>query len=525
MGSKDLPGHTSSLLSNRFKMTKQVSDEWKTSLCFTGDNPMFPVEMFLRIVEEEARIKGLDDSDKVLEVLSRIPDYNPRDHDGIAETNVQITSPASSWKLKLLDKQRTKQDENIAKGLENSSKTGGLNWDELKRDMISEFGHKPNHVYTTNEKLVLLQSLCKGRSESFSNFLVRVLTVVNLIENDTFTNCDLSEQNSQTPFDQSHTGFSTKPSKTASHNVSDSSSQGYHHQQTSSFAPIVSQSSLPSYAQPYNSIDDPSDSSSRQQYENWLTEQRRLGSDAETLHSYLPSQSRTMNQHNSERNEVTGALLPSQSRPMNQHNNVHNINTYSINSDHEASNSHITTTKAVNPSNERSHSSTSLGNIGGQMDGQFDIPEDTSSQKSNIGMKSDSIGNILGQLDGQLDFQNDKKFRRDSIWIRMLFLLGISSRERHHLFQLGNEIEKQGIDDICSYLAEKKDQNIKQELPSSTDEYSSGEEEDDVIRDLESIRKNTKNIEDDHFNFQQTLELEMEVGHTAPIIKVFKILF
>ena len=120
MGSKDLPGHTSSLLSNRFKMTKQVSDEWKTSLCFTGDNPMFPVEMFLRIVEDEARIKGLDDSDKVLEVLSRIPDYNPRDHDGIAETNVQITSPASSWKLKLLDKQRKEQDENIAKGLEQS---------------------------------------------------------------------------------------------------------------------------------------------------------------------------------------------------------------------------------------------------------------------------------------------------------------------------------------------------------------------------------------------------------------------
>ena len=521
MGSKDLPGHTSSLLSNRFKMTKQESDEWKTSLCFTGDNPMFPVEMFLRIVEEEAGTKGLDDSDKVLEVLSRIPDYNPRDQDGIAETNVQITSPASSWKLKLLDKQRKKQDENIAKGLEHSSKTGGLNWEELKSDMISEFGHKPNHLYTTNEKLALLQSLCKGRSESFSNFLVRVLTVVNLIENDTFTNCDLSEQNSQIPFDQSHSGFSTKPPKIESHNVSNSSSQGYHHQQTSSFAPTVSQSSLPSYAQPYHSIDDPSDSSSRQQYENWLTEQRRLGSDAETLHSYLPSQSRTMNQHNSERNEVTGTLLPSQRGTMNEHNNVHNINTYSMNSGHGSSNSHISTAKAVNPSNERSHSSTSLKNIGGQMDGQFDIPEDTSSQKSSIWMQSDSIGNIFSQLDGECDFQNDKKFRKESIWIRMLFLLGISSRERHHVFQLGNEIEKQGIHDICSYLADKKDQNIKQELPSSTDEYSSDEEEDDVIRDLESIRQNAKTVEDDHFNFQQNFELEMEVGHATPIIKVF----
>ena len=230
-----------------------------------------------------------------------------------------------------------------------------------------------------------------------------------------------------------------------------------------------------------------------------------------------------MNQHNTERNEVTGTLLPIQSGTMNQHNHVPNVNTYSINSDHGASNSHISTAKAANPSNERSHSSTSLGNIGGQMDGQFDIPED--SKKTNIWMQTDYTGKILGQLDGQFDLQNDQKLRNDSTWIRMLFLLGISSRERHHLLQLGNEIEKQDIKDICSYLAEKKDQKIKQELLSSTDEYSSDEEEDDVIRDLESIRQNTKTAEDDQFNFQQTLELEMEVGHTAPIIKVFKISF
>merc|ERR1712223_346855 len=65
------------------------------------------------------------------------------------------------------------------------SETGGLSWKELKCDMLSEFGKPPNHSYSTVEKFNLLQSLCKGKGEPSSIFLLRVLMVVNILENKT----------------------------------------------------------------------------------------------------------------------------------------------------------------------------------------------------------------------------------------------------------------------------------------------------------------------------------------------------
>ena len=52
------------------KSTSQQNEEWKCSLRFTGDNPLFPVEMFLKIIEIESNRRGLDDNDKVLEILT-----------------------------------------------------------------------------------------------------------------------------------------------------------------------------------------------------------------------------------------------------------------------------------------------------------------------------------------------------------------------------------------------------------------------------------------------------------------------
>ena len=100
------------LKSNKLKMPTQETEQWKTSLCFTGDNPKFPVEMFLRIIEEQSRKRGLDDNDKVLEVLSRVPDYRPSfDDNGTEMQSKGERSSASTWKRRLLEKQRKRQDE------------------------------------------------------------------------------------------------------------------------------------------------------------------------------------------------------------------------------------------------------------------------------------------------------------------------------------------------------------------------------------------------------------------------------
>ena len=81
------------------------------------------------------------------------------------------------------------------------------------------------------------------------------------------------------------------------------------------------------------------------------------------------------------------------------------------------------------------------------------------------------------------------------------------------------------MNDICSYLMEKRDVNIKQELPSSSsDEYESDddEEEEEERNVLLPPDTNKDGNENDSFEYQQSLELEMEVGHSAPAIKVIK---
>ena len=135
------------------KSTSHQNEEWKCSLRFTGDNPLFPVEMFLKIIEVESDRRGLDDNDKVLEILSRIPDHPIMGANTTIENKSTLEmkgSPASLWKLRLMEKQRQKQQENnFSKESPSSdlSGTGGLNWSELKCDMLSEFGKPPNYSY------------------------------------------------------------------------------------------------------------------------------------------------------------------------------------------------------------------------------------------------------------------------------------------------------------------------------------------------------------------------------------------
>ena len=79
----------SSSISHRIKMASKKNEEWKCSLRFTGDNPLFPVEMFLKIIEEESNKRGLDDNDKVLEVLSRVPDHPTNCSDSVPSNSSQ----------------------------------------------------------------------------------------------------------------------------------------------------------------------------------------------------------------------------------------------------------------------------------------------------------------------------------------------------------------------------------------------------------------------------------------------------
>ena len=459
MGSKG--DYLKSSLSSRLKMPSIQTEEWKTSLCFTGDNPLFPVEMFLKIIEQEADKRGLDDNDKVLEVLSRVPDHRPSFDDGNTDYQSRGSSPASYWKRRLLDRQRKRQDDNSLKDSDLSSGTGGLDWEELKCDMISEFGRQPNHTYTTQEKLNLLQSLCKGKNEAPSTFFIRVLTVVSILEDDKLITDKHKEAESMIRNSYNGPVISSKTVCMTDHNTNNSTHPPQSQHQATDFQ--TSASTVPSthYIHPYSSAHDTSFSPSRQQYENWLTEQRRLGRQADPIYSYDQGDNKNRNIGD-------------------------NVTDYSMSS--TISNSHMPTQESNNPIN-RLHPTEATDTIGGQVDGQHDYPDYFHTQKS-------------------------------SVWVRMLLLLGLTRRERDHLMQLGGEIEQKSVIDICSYLTERREMNIKQELPSSSDEYESDDADEDERVGSGVTDANNDGNQDDTFDYQQSLELEMEVGQSAPAIKV-----
>ena len=462
----------SSSLSSKFKATSQKNEEWKCSLRFTGDNPLFPVEMFLKIIEEESNKRGLDDNDKVLEVLSRVPDHPQNCPDSETNETKSVSegkgSPASSWKRRLLEKQRKKQQENIfsKESDPNPSKTGGLNWQELKRDMLSEFGRPPNQSYSTIEKLNFVQSLCKGKGESSSIFLLRVLIVANIleknkpIENYQNSSNTLSHNNYS---EHAHCSKRADIVKGSSNNFIPSSNHQQHHQ-SSQFSPIVATSSLTNYNNPYSAVVEPILPSSRQQYENWLTEQRRLGRGTEPAQSYQPNNLKSTNEHN-----------------------LHHVTDYSMSSSSSISNPNMGIREQPLTPMNTSHSNERTENIGGQIDGQYDETSDF--------------------------FQSEK----NNIWVRMLFMLGLSRRERNHLLQLGGDIDHKSVNDICSYLTKQNDLHIKQELVSSSDEYDDESDEEVFIPNKKySIDGNHDINDEDNYDYQQTLELEMEEGQSGP---------
>ena len=456
------------------KPTSHQNEEWKCSLRFTGDNPLFPVEMFLKIIETESDRRGLDDNDKVLEILSRIPDHPIDRNDTTNKSQLEVKgSPASLWKRRLMEKQRKKQQENNLSKESGSdlSGTGGLNWTELKCDMLSEFGKPPNYSYSTMEKFNLVQSLRKGKGEPASIFLLRVIMVVNILESSRGKERD--EHHSTAVLNENvrkEAHYSTIANNdNGSSSKSSNSSNHYNHNQTSQFYPNTSTGVSTNYHNPCSAVAEPAMSSSRQQYENWLTEQRQLGRSSELTQIYQP-------------NNLKNTYEP----------NAHQVTDYSIPSNSSISNSHFEISREQSSSSmKRTNSINRTENIGGQIDGQYD----------------ESYESI--------------ELQKDNIWVRMFFMLGLPNRDRSHLLQLNDELDIKSIAEVCSYLMKQNDLNIKQELLSSSDEYEDeSDEEEYSLNNKDTIDGNHDNEKDDteyvdeDYDYQQTLELEMEEGRT-----------
>ena len=452
------------------KSTPQQNEEWKCSLRFTGDNPLFPVEMFLRIIEVESDRRGLDDNDKVLEILSRIPDHPIENKSTLAIEG----SPASLWKRRLMEKQRKKQEENNLSKDSGSdlSGTGGLNWTELKCDMLSEFGKPPNYSYSTIEKFNLVQSLRKGKGEPASIFLLRVIMVVNILESSREKERDVHHSTAvlnEIVRKEAHYSKMAYNDHGSSSNSSNSSNH-YKSNQTSQFYPNTSTAVSTNYLNPCSAVAEPAMSSSRQQYENWLTEQRQLGRSSEFAQIYQP-------------NNLKNTYEPT----------VHQVTDYSISSSSSISNSH------------------------------FEISRDQSSSSMKRADSIDRTENIGGQIDGQYDESCESfELQKDNIWVRMFFMLGLSNRDRSHLLQLKDELDIKSIAEISSYLMKQNGLEIKQELLSSSDEYEDDSDEEEhslnnqkLIDGNHDVDKNDTEYVEEDYSYQQTLELEMEDGRPA----------
>ena len=105
---------------------------WKSSLLFTGDNPEYPVEMFIALMENKRKQRDLhvDDKTFIKDVLSYIPDIQ---HEKICSDN-DACFPSTLWKTREIDTIFT------------------LDWENVKKKLLDEFGQNTN--YSIEDKLI-----------------------------------------------------------------------------------------------------------------------------------------------------------------------------------------------------------------------------------------------------------------------------------------------------------------------------------------------------------------------------------
>ena len=132
-----------------------LSKDWKSTHIFTGNNILFPVEMFLAVMEEKYLTKK-DKSNLIADTLNRIPDPEENSLD-------VLNMPSTLWK-----------HHNISTLLKLES------WEELKDSLLKQFGKREQ--YSIKERASFLQSIQRGQRERMDTYLVRLNIVVHIVQ-------------------------------------------------------------------------------------------------------------------------------------------------------------------------------------------------------------------------------------------------------------------------------------------------------------------------------------------------------
>ena len=126
-------------------MSEESETGWKRNRIFTGNNPQYPVELFIYLLEEEGCIYGYSSTQLASNAWCLIDSCD---------------SPAGDWK---------------------SEQEVYLNWEPLKADLLATFSRVES--YSQKEVWSLFTSLSRGREESNETFMLRIQWFLGLIKN------------------------------------------------------------------------------------------------------------------------------------------------------------------------------------------------------------------------------------------------------------------------------------------------------------------------------------------------------
>ena len=120
---------------------------------FRGDDVTYPVDMCLRVIEMKARKQKWNDEMMIKDLMNVIPDT----------VNKDDVHPSMVWKQCLME-----YEDPI------------VYWGDIKLDALTAL--KASLEYTMYDKLLLLNSVVKKENEHITDYLVRIICLVSLIE-------------------------------------------------------------------------------------------------------------------------------------------------------------------------------------------------------------------------------------------------------------------------------------------------------------------------------------------------------
>jgi hypothetical protein len=131
-----------------------LSKDWKSTHVFTGKNILFPVEMFIAVMEQKYAFTE-DKSNLIADTLNRIPEPE--------QNSLEVLNmPATLWKH------------------QNMSHLMKLDWEEFKNELLKQFGQ--SQIYSVKDRAFFLQSIQRGQRERMDTFLVRLNVIVNIVQ-------------------------------------------------------------------------------------------------------------------------------------------------------------------------------------------------------------------------------------------------------------------------------------------------------------------------------------------------------